>query len=210
VQFLEGIPGLRNRAALTRRTAQDRASARLLAGRSAPSTTVGRTASNGATPVSQIGSKAARKDLRPGDGWLYRIVAKDPDLTKPPMPADVPVSDYFGNTAVTNNPRSDFPYSSCRKVTLQITWWSELENAIQNNPTQPNPNVLTYDVTIADPRFVSIANLKKGGVLNFRPDCGANVSSTPDASAAAILNATVTSAESIYKAEQTWAGTTGK
>lgn len=165
--------------------------------------------SGGAIPISQVGSKTSRENLLPGDGWLYRIVAKDADLTKPPSPADVPVADYFG-ISFNKNPRSDFPYSSCRKVTLQIIWWKELADAINGNAAQPNPNILPYDVTISDPRFVSIADVKKGGAVNFRPDCGANVSATPDASAAAILNATVTSAESIYKAQQTWAGTQKK
>ena len=158
----------------------------------------------GPTAISQTGSKPIRRNLLPGDGWLYRIVAKDADLTKRPTSADVSVADYFGANFATN-PRHDFPYSSCRKVTLQIIWWAALEDAIESNPAQPNPNILPYDVTIADPRFVSIADVTKGGVVNFRPDCGANVTTAPDASAAAILNASVTSAESIYKAEQTWA-----
>ena len=58
---------------------------------------------------------------------------------------------------------------------------------------------------MADPAYVMRADIKKGAVINFRPDCGATVSLTPDASGAAILNATVTATEAMYKAEQSWA-----
>jgi len=162
-----------------------------------------------ARPINSIGAKAPRTNLAAGDGWLYRVVAADTDLTiAPPGSAAAAVDAYFATS-----PRQDFPYSSCRKVTLQITWWQELATAIAKakaSGTATNPGILTYDVSVADPRFVAIAHLKKGGAVNFRPDCGANVSADPDASSGATLNAAVTSAESIYKAEQTWSGTQKK
>lgn len=157
-------------------------------------------------PISTVNKNATRTKLQPGDGWLYRIVADSPQDPTAAPPGSEPVGQYFG-TNFSNNPHSDFPYSSCRSVMLQITWWQDLANAIKNAnaPNNPNPSVLTYKLSIADPKFVSVANLQKGGSVNFKPDCGATISTNPDLSNAALLNATVTAAESIYKAEQTWA-----
>jgi len=134
-----------------------------------------------------------------GDGWLYRFVASD-NLAQAPKGAE-PAADFFAG----KDPHSaqEFPYSSCRKTTLQVVWWSELNDAITNGGA---PRVLKYNLNVADPRFVNTAQVKKGGVINFKSDCGANVSTTPDTSAGPILNAVVTQGEAVYKAEQNWAG----
>jgi hypothetical protein len=91
---------------------------------------------------------------------------------------------------------SDFPYSSCRNVVIQITWWEALQD--------PSPQTLTLNTVIADPAYVFVANLNKGGAINFKPDCGANVSMDIDNSLSADISAIVSNTTSVYKAEQTW------
>jgi len=136
-----------------------------------------------------------------GDGWLYRLVATDGDDKLPE--GAIKTADYFGSP----DGRHDFPYSACRKVTLQVTWWKELSNAIKDAGISetPKPRVVTFQAVIADPDYVFEAKVKKGGVINFKPDCGANVSTTVDASDPAVINAIMTATQNIYKAEQTWA-----
>jgi hypothetical protein len=119
------------------------------------------------------------------------------DPTKPPAGA-VATTDYFANTGS----HSDFPYSSCRNVVIQITWWEELQNGSQKT--------LTYDTVIADPAYVFVANLNKGGAINFKPDCGANVSMDADNSLSADISAIVSNTTSVYKAEQTWSSSQKK
>lgn len=159
-----------------------------------------------AQEIDQAASTAPRTKLSAGDGWLYRVVENDGTDPSSAPAGTIPVQNYFNGKS-----RQDFPYSSCRSATLQITWWQELANAVSASPTKPKPRILPFQVNIADPNYVSPALLTKGGAINFKPDCGANVSSTPDNSTSGILNASVTAAESIYKAEQTWSkgGTSG-
>ena len=111
--------------------------------------------------------------------------------------------EYFSYNGV----RQDFPYSACRKVTLQVTWWKELADAIKQkneNNTNPTINVVTFDTIVADPDYVYLAKVKKGGVINFKADCGANVSMTADHSYHATIDAIVNATLQIYRAEQTW------
>lgn len=135
-----------------------------------------------------------------GDGWLYRLVAADADQLAQPKGA-VLTTAYFADS----KPRQDFPYPVCRKVKVEITWWKALSDAIAIAPAKPEPKVVAFDAVVADPLYVNAAKVTKGSVINFRQDCGANVTTTPDASGAAVLNATVTATEGIYKAEQAWA-----
>jgi len=143
------------------------------------------------------------RDPVDGDGWLYRLVAADgDDPTKPPKGA-IPTDDYFS----TSSARQDFPYSACRNVILQVTWWKDLADAIGqvNGHAPPSPpRVVTFKTVVADPAYVYEAKVKKGGVINFKADCGANVSLTADTSNAATINAIITATQNIYKAEQTW------
>lgn len=143
-----------------------------------------------------------------GDGWLYRLVAAvGDDPTQAPKGA-TPTEEYFSSS----DARQDFPYSACRNVTLQMTWWKDLSDAIARvNKGQPAKlMVVTFHTVIADPDFVFTAKVKKGGVINFKPDCGANVSLTADASISAAINAAVTATQNIFKAEQTWASSQKK
>ena len=138
---------------------------------------------------------------QPGDGWLYRVVETDADDPAAPLPGTIKVDSYLPSSG-----RSDFPYPACRTVTMQVTWWQDLANAIRTPGAdgKPAPSWKSFDMTIADPLYVSVAYVKKGGAINFKPDCGANVSMDPDTSSAAILNAIVTQGEANYKAEAAW------
>lgn len=143
----------------------------------------------------------ATRPLQNGDGWLFRVIDTDADDPTAQLPGTIAVDQYLPSSG-----RSDFPYPACRKVTMQVTWWRELANAIENpgKDGKPTPAVMSFDTTIADPNYVSVAYVKKGGAINFKSDCGANVSMDPDTSSGAILNALVTQGENNYKAEQTW------
>jgi hypothetical protein len=154
-------------------------------------------------PVSSSTSTTPRA-AQAGDGWLYRIIATETDDPTAQPAGTIKTADYFSG----NDARQDFPYPACRKVTMQVTWWQELANAITQ--ASPAPKVMTFDIVVADPNYVSLAYVKKGGAINFKADCGANVSMDPDTSGAAVLNAVVTATENIYKAEQTWAGSQKK
>lgn len=147
-----------------------------------------------------------RTTLEPGDGWLYRVVAIDPADPSAAPTGSVAANDFFGDYSGRHR---DFPLSSCRKMMLQITWWQDIEDAINRAWSQqkPTPRVVAYRVIVADPNFVTRANLKKGGSINFKPDCGANVSISPDTSTGAILGQIVNATETIYSAEQTWKST---
>jgi hypothetical protein len=149
-----------------------------------------------------VGTQAAQgmRGAVAGDGWLYRLVARDSDPTA--APAGAMTTDEFFN----GKSRQEFPYSACRKVTMQVTWWKELEDAIAGaNGGRPQPKVVTFDTVVADPKYVAIAYVRKGGAINFKADCGATVLMDADTSGGAILNSLVTAAQNIYKAEQTWA-----
>jgi hypothetical protein len=143
----------------------------------------------------------AQRQPQPGDGWLYRFVAMD-DPTK--QPSGATTMDMFLSSKDQSH---GFPYSSCRKVTIEVTWWKELNDAITaaNPPVGvPKPRVLAFEASVADPGYVYIASVEKGGVINFKPDCGAIVSTTIDTSNVAAISAAVTNAENVYKAEQSW------
>jgi hypothetical protein len=152
-----------------------------------------------AIPTALATSDNTNRPASSGDGWLFRFVASD-DVTQAPKGTES-AADFF--TGKDSQSAQEFPYSSCRKTTLQVVWWNELNDAIAHGGA---PRVLKYTLNVADPRFVNTAQVKKGGVINFKSDCGANVSITPDTSTGPILNAVVTQGEAVYKAEQTWAG----
>ena len=135
-----------------------------------------------------------------GDGWLYRFVeAGDPNA---PPPGAVTAADYFRAAG----PRHDFPYSACRKVALQITWWEELAAAVDRiSPGEdPKPRAVSFGTVVADPAFVNVADVRKGGVITFKPDCGAYVSQSVDTSYGASINAAVSATQTIVAAEQAW------
>jgi hypothetical protein len=141
------------------------------------------------------------RDPVAGDGWLYRFVAMS-DVSKPPLGAQ-PMSAFLNS----KDSSQQFPYTACRDVTIEITWWKELNDAIsaaQTSGGDPKPRVLAFPASVADPNYVFVASVKKGGVITFKPDCGATVSITPDTSNVAAISAAVTNAENIYKAEQSW------
>ena len=121
-------------------------------------------------------------------------------------PGSVPAADYFGDYSGRHQ---DFPLSSRRKMMLQITWWQDMEDAIIRARSQqkPTPRVGAYRVLVADPNFVTRAYLKKGGAINFKPDCGAHVATSPDTSTGAVLSQIVNATENIYGAEQIWKST---
>jgi hypothetical protein len=171
-------------------------------------------ASLGTILPQRVGSATPASPLRQpisGDGWLYRVVAisdqneKAPDPTQPlpGPPGTMLATAYFADT----DARHDFPYSSCRKVQIQITWWKDLADAIATSASgkDASPEVVNFATVAADSAFLTAADLKKGGVINFKADCGANVSMDVDSSAVADINAVVTASQNIYKAEQTWA-----
>jgi hypothetical protein len=148
------------------------------------------------------------RDPITGDGWLYRLVAdKDDNPTQAPKGA-ISTDEYFNfNSSGVSGTHQDFPYSACRNVTLQVTWWKELADAINGHTS---PKVVTVKTVVADPAYVFKAKVKNGGVITFKPDCGANVSMDADNSGAAAINAIVTATQNIYKAEQTWASSKKK
>jgi hypothetical protein len=63
---------------------------------------------------------------------------------------------------------------------------------------------VTFDTVVADPDHVNVALVTKGGVINFKTDCGANVTANTDTGNGALLNAVVTQVQNIYKAEQSY------
>lgn len=124
------------------------------------------------------------------------------DPSKPPVGAQT--MDAF---LTSKSSSQEFPYAACRQVTVEVTWWKELNDAIvaaQAAGGDPKPKVLAFPVSVADPQYVFSASVEKGGVITFQPDCGATVSITADTSNSAAINAAVTNAENIYKAEQSW------
>lgn len=143
------------------------------------------------------------KALGKGDGWLYRFVAEN-DVSEMPMGAHEKAEDYFG---ASKGARQDFPFSSCRKIEIQIVWWKELEEAISEADktslnTAPNPRVINFDLVVADPTWVSVAPMRKGGVINFKKSCGANISLSPDYSNNAFINSAITAAQKIRAAQE--------
>lgn len=131
-----------------------------------------------------------------GDGWIYRFVSENPAATtqKNLGGETTTTTDFFSS----NTEQKGFPYSSCRKVLMQVTWWTEVTK------TENQPRVITFKTSLADPEQVNTASLDKGGVINFKADCGANVSTTADTSNIATINAAMTAAKSIYDAQKAW------
>lgn len=154
-----------------------------------------------ATPV-VIGAISSTKprDLKLGDGWLYRVVELN-DATEDVAKANaLPIEQYFADTTA----RSNFPYSLCRKVIVQVTWWRAFYDAVAAVGTPgalPNVPIVQFETKTSDSRYVQLAMVDKGGVINFHADCGANVTTTVDNSTMASISAAVTQAENIYKAE---------
>jgi hypothetical protein len=163
-----------------------------------------------AAPTRGSAPSAPRKPID-GDGWLYRVVAAD-DPSQPPkdpnQPAGTRAADYFASKTT----RTDFPYSACRQVAIQITWWQALADSLQGLKKGDEPNTLSvsYGAVVADPAYVYKADVSKGATITFKPTCGANVSVSPDTSFSTNASAAVTAAEGIYKAEQTWATSKAK
>jgi hypothetical protein len=164
-----------------------------------------RAAAAGTPSAQDAGLKGgAEPKPAPGDGWLYRIVARDP------IPAGTETADaYFASSKV----RHSFPYSFCRQVDLQVTWWKELSNAIHDTNLSKEglgkggklsvqPGIVTFSqLLVAEPDYVSIADVTKGAAINFRLDCGATISADVDGSNAGVINAAVTQFENFYSAE---------
>lgn len=151
-----------------------------------------------------FGPAPARKPVK-GDGWLYRIVsATDPSAAPPGATS---AAAYFA----AKGPHHDFPYSACRKVVVQVTWWKELAEAVDRvSPgADPKPRVVSFRTVVADPDFVNVADVRKGGVITFKPDCGAYVAAAVDTSAGADITAAVNAAQTILAAEQAWKAGSG-
>jgi hypothetical protein len=63
---------------------------------------------------------------------------------------------------------------------------------------------VSFRTVVADPDYVELADVRRGGVITFKPDCGAYVASAIDTSASADITATVSAAQTILAAEQAW------
>jgi hypothetical protein len=92
---------------------------------------------------------------------------------------------------------------------IEITWWEELADALAaaaGPPAKPvTINAITLPATIADPDYVTVADMDKGGTITFKQDCGATVSlSPPSGNLATDLNAAAAATQTIYTAEQNW------
>jgi hypothetical protein len=153
----------------------------------------------------QIGIANSEKKVRNpvnGDGWLYRLVATD-DPSKPPQGA-IKREDFFNPNKFDN--RQKFPYSSCRNVKMEITWWKDLAQSIKDTKAgeKPHPSAIRFDAVINDSNFVSVANVEKGGIINFNSDCGANVTSIGDQSNASTFSVIVVNSLNLYEAQKAW------
>lgn len=151
------------------------------------------------TPSNGPPSTPAPRLPEDGDGWLIRVVI---DAKSKDVPAGTKkATEFLGSSEVQDG----FPVPICRTVKVQITWWSELNRAIEAGAApQSRPRMIEFASLAADPDYVTVAELRKGGTVSFRPSCGANVSMDLDASTAATVNALVNSTVDLYKAEQTW------
>ncbi len=146
-----------------------------------------------AQPVGKEVGGSSPRDPVDGDGWYYRIVVGD-DNGQPA--GGVATTDYFKATM----PRSDFPISYCRDATLQITWWQELVPPA--GKTDPTPRAVPFGtLRVADPAYVTVADVSHGGGLTFKTNCGATVAPDVDTSVAPLLNAMMTEALAIYNAQ---------
>lgn len=147
-----------------------------------------------------------------GDGWFYRFVDADENgrpVERKLLQDEMAADDYFK----FNGSRSDFPYSSCRKVQLQITWWKDLASGVfqaetaeflQNAKTLPEVGIVSFPATMATPSIVKLAFVKHGGVVNFKKDCGAIVAMTGDLSKTSAINASIKAAQDLHSAQEAW------
>lgn len=150
----------------------------------------------------------------PGDGWLYRILPGDPPKNT------VSRDKYFAfRTDGYTEVKGDFPYSACQAITLEVTWWKELDNALsgakklyENGQVTGSQIVVTpirmsYAVTIANPDYIGAVNLPRSGTINLGSVCGAYASLS--ASSSSVLtddfDALVKEYGNIKKAQSDWA-----
>jgi len=113
-----------------------------------------------------------------GSGWLYRI--RLGAVAKFSIPADAyfapkPEAGSATNVATADTGsalRTDFPYSTCRKATIDIVWWSELEEAMKTDSKKPRYNYRSIATTIADPLNLGATPLPKAGTIKFKSLCG--------------------------------------
>ena len=151
------------------------------------------------TPATGLAPSSTPRLPEDGDGWLIRVVIDTASKDAPP--GTMKATEFLDSPEV----RQGFPVPICRKVKVQLTWWSELNQAIEAGAArQIRPRLVEFDSVAADPDYVTVAELRKGGTVSFRPSCGAYVSMDLDASAGANLNALINSTVNLYKAEQTW------
>jgi hypothetical protein len=147
-------------------------------------------------------------DPQLGDGWLYRIVKTGGP--QEPGTSGLAAAAYFAS----RDSRDDFPVSACQIVTLEITWWQQVKDALENaaaGKERPNPYLLKFPgMKIADPSSVRAVKLPDGGVITFNPDCGAFVTVTGPASYAEVFTAAITQAQAVLKAQQTWEASQAK
>lgn len=126
-------------------------------------------------------------------GWLYRVIAaKAPQGS---LEVDKWADGFFDDSR-----RHDFPYVPCQDAEIQLVWWSELASHFAD-PSAVNPRV--FKVEIANPKFVRLADLPKGGTIKLGAVCNAQVSfgSYAGSSAQATTDAAL-KAVSDYKAAQ--------
>jgi hypothetical protein len=106
-------------------------------------------------------STATRIGYR-GNGWLYRVE----------LDAKVPAGTVSPDTYIKSAPRADFPFSTCRKATIEVVWWNELQEALINNAFKLDYHYLSFNITIADPLHLGATALPRAGTVKLKPLCG--------------------------------------
>jgi hypothetical protein len=125
-------------------------------------------------------SSAAKLTGYRGNGWLYRIEldpkiqsgATSPDTYFAAAPAGTLDQLTKSSTPNASDTRADFPYSTCRKATIEVIWWNELQEALTINATTPDYHYLSFNITIADPQHLGATALPRAGSIKFKPLCG--------------------------------------
>ena len=73
---------------------------------------------------------------------------------------------YFAQPAVD---RHDFPYTSCKKAIMQVTWWKDLYDHINTKDnTTSTFRYARFTTVVANSRYVTVADVSKGGAIDFK------------------------------------------
>lgn len=98
---------------------------------------------------------------------------------------------------------NEFPVSACRAVTLEITWWTALQDA--TNKGFRNPERLQIPITVADSQFVQKIKMPKNGTIIFLSPCGGYTSpGMPSPDLAITINALITQVKAVKDAQKSW------